>query len=78
MQVHSRRFHSGVLDWERTVMSDGVFAEYGVPVIGLTPAAIDRDPAEVLRRVEAAYRAVRGRPRPPGEGVPARGGLASA
>jgi hypothetical protein len=30
IQVHSRRWHSLELDWEGTVMSDGVYAEYGI------------------------------------------------
>lgn len=65
VQVHSRRFHSGELDWERTVMTDGVFAEYGIPVVAVTPRAIADDPGGVRRRVERAYRSAAQRPRTP-------------
>jgi hypothetical protein len=64
VQVHSRRWHAGALDWERTVMADGVFAEYGVVVVGVTPTAIRTAPEVVLTRVERAYRAAAARPRP--------------
>jgi len=65
VQVHSRRWHAGALDWDRTVMSDGVFAEYGVVVVGVTPTAIRTAPDSVLARIERAYRAASARPRPP-------------
>jgi hypothetical protein len=70
VQVHSRRHHAGELQWEQTVMADGVFAEYGIPVIGVTPRSIATDPSGVLRRVEAAYRAAGRRPRPDVVAVP--------
>jgi hypothetical protein len=44
VQVPSRRYHAGELDWEATVMSDGVFAEYGVVTVAVTPVAIRRTP----------------------------------
>jgi hypothetical protein len=65
VQVHSRRFHSGALDWEQTVMSDGVYAEYGVITVAVTPVAIRRGPDQVRRRLERAYLAALTRPRPP-------------
>jgi hypothetical protein len=65
VQVHSRRYHEGEVDWEATVAADGVFAEYGVPVVALTPRQIADSPEEVLRRVERAYLAACQRPRPP-------------
>jgi hypothetical protein len=64
VQVHSRRFHELGRDWERTVMRDGIFAACGVPVVAVTPSRIARDPAGVVRLVERAYLAARGRPRP--------------
>lgn len=64
IQVHSRRHHLIGRDWEDTVMRDGVFAEYGIAVVAVTPSRIDRDPTGVLRLVERAYLAARGRPRP--------------
>jgi hypothetical protein len=70
IQVHSRRFHAAQLDWERTVMSDGVFAEYGIIVIAVTPAAIDATPDTVRRRIERAYQAAVDRPRPAISAVP--------
>jgi hypothetical protein len=64
VQVHSWQFHSAAHDWEHTVMADGVYAEHGVVVVAVTPAAIERHPEAVLHRVERAYLAARGRPRP--------------
>jgi hypothetical protein len=64
VQVHSRRFHSGYLDWEATVSSDGVFAEHGVPLVTVTPRQIALDSAAVLRRIELAHASARLRPRP--------------
>jgi hypothetical protein len=65
VQVHSRRHHGGSLDWERTVMADGVPAEYGVTVVAVTPARIASDPGMVTRRVERVYLTAQCRPRPP-------------
>lgn len=64
VQVHSWRWHAGGAEWDATVMSDGVFAEYGVTVIGVTPTAVRTDPARVLRRIEGAYAAAARRERP--------------
>ena len=55
VMVHSREFHAGVLDWDATVDRDGDLGSYRVVVLGVTPGAITRDPARVLRRIEAAY-----------------------
>ena len=55
VMVHSREFHAGVLDWEATVDRDSDLAACRVVVVGVTPGAIARDPARVLRRVEDAY-----------------------
>jgi hypothetical protein len=41
-----------------------VFAEYGVPVVAVTPRQIALDAETVLRRIERAYRAASARPRP--------------
>lgn len=65
VQVHSRRYHSGELDWESTVSADGVFAEHGVPVLAVTPRQIAGAPDDVLGRIEHAYVAAAARPRPP-------------
>jgi hypothetical protein len=59
VMVHSRQFHAGVLDWEETVEGDGDLSTARVAVVGVTPTSIARDPAGVLRRIEAAYLALR-------------------
>ncbi len=64
LQVHSRRHHAAEADFDDTVMTDGVFAEYGIPVLALTPARIRSDRALVRRRVERAVQAAAQRPRP--------------
>jgi hypothetical protein len=63
IQVHSRRWHQRAEDWEATVMTDGIFAEYGV-VVAVTPRALRTDPDAVLVRLERAYLAAVRRPRP--------------
>jgi hypothetical protein len=65
VQVHSRQFHAGELDWEATVASDGIFAEHGIPLIAVTPRQIATEPTAVVRRTENAYLAAKARPRPP-------------
>jgi hypothetical protein len=55
VQVHSREFHGGENAFDRTVMVDGVYAEYGVVVVAVTPRLIRDSPGEVLRRVERAH-----------------------
>jgi hypothetical protein len=55
VMVHSREFHGGVIDWEATVDRDSDLSACRVVVIGVTPAAIARDPARVLDRIERAY-----------------------
>ncbi|WP_158220387.1 hypothetical protein [Kineosporia sp. A_224] len=64
IQVHSKQHHSHVDDWEATVLSDGVYAEHGIPVVGLTPRFFAADPAAAVRRIEKAYLARAGLPRP--------------
>lgn len=64
IQVHSRTFHARDGDWDATVMTDGLLVEQGAAVLGVTPARIEADPAEVLARIEHAYLSLRGRPRP--------------
>jgi hypothetical protein len=64
IQVHSRRYHAGPQEWDATVMADGRLAEHGIVVLAVTPARLAADPLAVLTRVENAYRALRGRPRP--------------
>ena len=64
VQVHSKRYHAGELDWEKTVSGDGVFAEHGVALIAVTPRQISAQPAAVLARIERAYEQAAKRPRP--------------
>jgi hypothetical protein len=65
IQVHSRRCHGEDDDaWDRTVAADGIFAEHGIAVVGLTPNLIRRDPDRVVQRVERVYVAALSRPRP--------------
>ena len=64
VQVHSREHHDGPEAWDATVMSDGVYAEYGIAVVGVTPRSVERRPDVVLRRLENAYSAALRRPRP--------------
>jgi hypothetical protein len=71
VQVHSRRYHAEPLDWERTVASDGVYAEYGIPVVALTPRAIRQAPEAALDRIERACAAAARRPRPDVTATPA-------
>jgi hypothetical protein len=64
IQVHSVRWHAMGDDWDGTVMNDGIYAEYGVAVLALTPARIRDDPGWVRRRVERAHASLLGRRRP--------------
>ena len=64
VQVHSRRYHAAPDDWDRTVMSDGIYAEHGVAVLRVTPTAVAREPQDVLQRIVRAHRAAARRPRP--------------
>ena len=65
VMVHSRAFHSGVLDWEATVAADEDLRAAGIEVVAVTPASIATQPERVLARIDAAYgrrRADRDRP----------------
>jgi hypothetical protein len=59
VMVHSRQFHAGELDWEAPVDQDSDLSAARVVVMGVTPAAIARDPARVRARVEATYTSAR-------------------
>ncbi len=59
VMVHSREFHAGELDWEATVGADDDLSAARVVVIGVTPEALNRDPAAVLRKIEGAYERAR-------------------
>ncbi len=72
VQVHSKRYHAGELDWEATVSADGVFAEYGVPVVAVTPRQIAAQPEVVLRRIERAHGQAQRRPSPDVVAIPIR------
>lgn len=73
VQVHSWRWHASPTDWDATVMADGVFAEYGIPVVAVTPRALRQAPNDVLRRIERALAQASGRPRPDVVAVPRTG-----
>jgi hypothetical protein len=64
VQVHSRQFHAGELDWDATVAADAVFVEHGIPVLAVTPRQIARVPDDVVARIERAHEAAARRPRP--------------
>jgi hypothetical protein len=64
VQVHSKRYHAGELDWDKTVSGDSVFAEHGVALVAVTPRQITREAPSVLRRLERAYEQAAKRPRP--------------
>jgi hypothetical protein len=66
VMVHSRAFHSGVLDWEATVAADEDLRAAGVEVVAVTPASIAAEPERVLTRIDAAYGRALRRPRPVG------------
>ena len=66
VMVHSRTFHSGVLDWEATVAADEDLRAAGIEVVAVTPASIATEPERVLARVDAAYGRAARRPRPAG------------
>jgi len=66
VMVHSRRFHSGVLDWESTVVADEDLRAAGIEVVAVTPASVAAEPRLVVARIEAAYRRAAARPRPVG------------
>ncbi len=65
VQVHSKRYHAGELDWEKTVSGDGVFAEHGIPLVAVTPRQIAAQGQIVLTRIERAHEQASLRPRPP-------------
>jgi hypothetical protein len=64
VQVHSRAYHLRDSDWEATVSGDSLLGEHGVVVLGVTPAGLATDRDAVRCRVERAYLALQGRPRP--------------
>ncbi len=64
VQVHSKRYHAGELDWEQTVSGDGVYAEHGIALVAVTPRQIATQPDAVVARIERAYRHAALRPRP--------------
>jgi len=65
VMVHSREYHEGPGQWDRTVSQDGELTAAGVVVVGVTPHAIRTTGSVVLDRVERAHRVAAGRPRPP-------------
>jgi hypothetical protein len=57
--VQSREFHSDGLDWDVTVEQGSDLSAVRVVVVGVTPAALARDPSAQLRRIERAHAAAR-------------------
>jgi hypothetical protein len=57
--VQSRAFHSDGLDWDVTVEQGSDLSAARVVVVGVTPAALARDPAAQLRRIERAHEVAR-------------------
>ncbi|WP_256792470.1 hypothetical protein [Terrabacter sp. Ter38] len=64
VMVHSRRFHSGVLDWDATVLADQDLRDAGVEVVPVTPSLISSRPRAALEAVLAGLERARRRPRP--------------
>ena len=64
VQVHSAQHHASPADWDRTVRTDSVFAEYGVGRLAVTPHEIRTQGPQVLARIERAHAARAGLPRP--------------
>ena len=65
IMVHSRRFHSNVLDWDSTVLADQDLRDAGVEVVPLTPHVIANDADTCLQAVLAGLERARRRQRPP-------------
>jgi hypothetical protein len=57
VMVQSRRYHADGLDWEATVVQGSDLSAVRVVVVGVTPAALARDPGAQLRRIERAHEA---------------------
>jgi len=57
VMVQSRLFHADGLDWEATVEQRSDLSAVRVVVVGVTPAALARDPEAQLRRIERAHEA---------------------
>jgi len=53
--VQSRAFHADGLDWDATVEQGSDLSAARVVVVGVTPAALARDPAAQLARIELAH-----------------------
>ncbi|MEO7753567.1 MAG: hypothetical protein ABIS35_09150 [Terracoccus sp.] len=77
IMVHSRRFHSDVLDWDSTVLADQDLRDADIEVVPLTPHVITTDPAACRAAVHAGLDRALRRPRPPVIATP-RDGLAWA
>lgn len=57
--VQSLEFHADALDWDATVIAGSDLSAVRVVVVGVTPAALARDPARQLDRIERAHEAAR-------------------
>lgn len=53
--VQSRAFHADGLDWDATVAAGSDLSAVRVVVVGVTPAALARDPVGQLARIERAH-----------------------
>ena len=69
IQVHSRRYHTGLDEsgrdlWSLTVEADARYSAAGILVVGVTPSTLRRSPARFLRLLEDAVATRVGLPRP--------------
>lgn len=75
VQVHSAQYHSAPSQWDRTVRVDGVFAEYGISHLAVTPHDVRTNGRQVLNRIERAHAARTDLPRPLVQMIPRGPGL---
>jgi hypothetical protein len=64
LEVDSREHHMSSEDFQRTLVRGNMLSQYGVLVLHFTPAEILREPARVLRMIEATYAERRTHPVP--------------
>ncbi|WP_020143123.1 hypothetical protein [Terracoccus sp. 273MFTsu3.1] len=57
--VQSHEFHASGLDWDATVVAGSDLSAARVVVVGVTPAALARDPRGQLHRIEHAHASAR-------------------
>lgn len=64
-EIDSYQFHLSPQEYDQTLRRNSIMVGAGIVVVHTTPARIRREPDEVLRELEAAYRQAMGRTRPP-------------